>query len=263
MEQRERLAIAFACGLGALVGSLIMLEWEANPIMTTLGALTGSVMGYLFYRPREVCSTVWSVLCLIIDIKEIGKFLIFVCAFLYLIVGIITTIRWADLSLSPNSTQDSIVQMLVVFHCMLVGAGSICFAVFSAEDYQKNPSTSKLARTVVIVLASGILASPIGFVVIWTTLVVCLAVGIPVGIAYLAYHYTTRVFRGLLWFTKAVLIGIYSDQRLMCLIGAGTGSVIGYLAGSAIVGFCAGAAIGLLNYELVSKRILKFVPVPK
>ncbi len=51
---------------------------------------------------------------------------------------------------------------------------------------------------------------------------------------------------------------IHSDERLLCLVDAATGAAIGgYYFGNAALGGLTGAIIGLVNYEIVSKRILK------
>ena len=53
-----------------------------------------------------------------------------------------------------------------------------------------------------------------------------------------------------------VFIRIHSQKRLICGTDAMIGAGIGYLAGSAIIGALAGALIGLVNYELVTRRWL-------
>ncbi len=44
---------------------------------------------------------------------------------------------------------------------------------------------------------------------------------------------------------------------LACAIGAS----IGYFSGNALIGALAGGVFGVLNYEILSKRILHLVPV--
>lgn len=54
---------------------------------------------------------------------------------------------------------------------------------------------------------------------------------------------------------------IHSEERLLCGIDAAIGTVIGYFSGNALIGALAGGVFGVINYEIVSKRILHLVPI--
>ncbi|MBX4205497.1 MAG: hypothetical protein KW788_04960 [Candidatus Doudnabacteria bacterium] len=49
---------------------------------------------------------------------------------------------------------------------------------------------------------------------------------------------------------------IHSDVRLLCACDASIGAAIGYFTGNAVIGGIAGGIFGVLNYEVVSKRLL-------
>ena len=57
-----------------------------------------------------------------------------------------------------------------------------------------------------------------------------------------------------IWFTFKY---IHSDLRVLCAVDSGIGAIIGFLAGNPIVGAVVGGIIGYVNYEVVSKRLLK------
>ncbi len=61
-------------------------------------------------------------------------------------------------------------------------------------------------------------------------------------------------------FVKYLFILIHSELRLLCAFDAALGAAIGYFLGSAAIGALAGGVIGVLNFELVSKRLLHLVP---
>lgn len=61
-------------------------------------------------------------------------------------------------------------------------------------------------------------------------------------------------------FIKTLFTMIHSEIRLLCGIDAAIGATIGYFAGSVIIGAVSGGLFGLLNYEILSKRILHLVP---
>lgn len=52
---------------------------------------------------------------------------------------------------------------------------------------------------------------------------------------------------------------VHSEFRLLCAVDAAIGTAIGYYSGNAIVGAMAGAIFGVLDYEIVSIRLLKVV----
>ena len=53
---------------------------------------------------------------------------------------------------------------------------------------------------------------------------------------------------------------VHSDIRMLCGVDAAIGTIIGYFAGSAVIGALAGGAWGALNFEILSIRVLKLVP---
>lgn len=56
---------------------------------------------------------------------------------------------------------------------------------------------------------------------------------------------------------KKTFILIHSDIRLICGLDAAIGTVIGYYTGFVIIWMIAGGIIGVINYELISKKVLK------
>lgn len=61
-------------------------------------------------------------------------------------------------------------------------------------------------------------------------------------------------------FFKYLFILIHSDIRLLCGVDAAVGATIGYFSGSAIIGAVSGGVLGVINYELISKRVLGLAP---
>lgn len=64
-------------------------------------------------------------------------------------------------------------------------------------------------------------------------------------------------------FIARVFVLIHSDIRLLCMIDAMIGTAVGHFMGSAVIGMLAGGIVGVLNYVIVSRRILHldFSPV--
>lgn len=62
-------------------------------------------------------------------------------------------------------------------------------------------------------------------------------------------------------FFRYLFILIHSEERLLCSLDAALGAAIGYWLGNALIGALAGGILGHANFEVVSKRWLKLVPV--
>jgi len=61
-------------------------------------------------------------------------------------------------------------------------------------------------------------------------------------------------------FIKTVFVLIHSEIRLLCGVDAAIGTVIGYFSDHVLIGAIAGGIIGVLNFELISKRLFHIVP---
>lgn len=64
-------------------------------------------------------------------------------------------------------------------------------------------------------------------------------------------------------FSRYLFFIIHSEMRLLCGLDATIGAAIGYWLGNAIIGALAGGIFGLANFEIVSRRWLKLVPMTK
>ena len=86
-----------------------------------------------------------------------------------------------------------------------------------------------------------------------------------------AAHYC---FKGIRWLfvhapSAAALIGrfvktafryVHSDIRMLCFVDAALGASAGVYFGSALIGGIIGLILGVINYEVISVRVLKLVP---
>lgn len=68
-------------------------------------------------------------------------------------------------------------------------------------------------------------------------------------------------------FCKTLFLLIHSELRLLCLFDGGIGALAGMLIHDTLiavmVGMITGGLVGILNFELVSKRLLHLVPSPR
>lgn len=65
-------------------------------------------------------------------------------------------------------------------------------------------------------------------------------------------------------FLRAIFVAVHSERRLICLVDATLGALVGYhVFGIATAGAIAGMILGVINFEVVSVRWLKIVPATR
>ena len=86
---------------------------------------------------------------------------------------------------------------------------------------------------------------------------------IPRAIFFTLWYTGWGIVHGSIWavrFSRIFFLLVHSDIRLLCGVDAALGCAVGYFFGNALFGGVAGGVIGLLNFEIVSKRILHIDP---
>jgi len=59
-----------------------------------------------------------------------------------------------------------------------------------------------------------------------------------------------------IWFKE-----IHSDIRLLCACDAALGTAVGYFSSNALIGALAGGVLGVINYEIITVRVMKLAGV--
>ena len=223
----ESIKIAVACFLGAFVGALVALQ--ASPHLWWLGIIVGAVVGYLAYRPlralqgfREACTSFLDV-----PPKEQPK------------IGLVVIIGYWMVSLTSGFYIALIIWLLGLhddwWWTLIIAVSSIValsYLVSTGGLGEDNIVNKALVRKWII----------------W-----CNPVTLPFTIVY-------QVVKVLFKLMIRTLRLVHSDIRLLCMTDSAIGALVGYYFHSAILGGIIGAIVGLLNYELVSKRWLKLAP---
>lgn len=275
------LKIFIACALGALIGSLVALQ--LNHYLWWIGLFAGGLTGYLSYQFHEVVSAVriawhktftalsnaaawkqWALCTAALSFLFISIVIVF-CGSVYLI----------GLPLHPNEPSQIVVSQpnTVWLSVFWVAFGEFVFlavvstALASGIDPQVlrfvvrklNPFAICVywpVFGVVLVMRRAIKGTPLAVQVLVEKIL-----DIPFIIVIFAQG-VWRFFRNICLFLWRVFIQIHSEERLLCLVAATMGSGVGYICGNALIGALAGGLLGVLQYEIVSKRILH-LPVGK
>lgn len=243
----RRLKIFLACGFGAGIGTIVALS--VNTYFWWLGMLVGGLAGYFSYEFRKVLAAIRQAWHLVIGWrpdKDLLK-LQFKAAF-WTSSSIVTCL--IGLMLLPLA----LIPELEIEGCLLfIGGGSVIFLITLPILFIFTPRTQKeLERDIWI----GKIYNPFSvycyypLLLIWRT---------PKGIRWLIRKSPLMILTA--WrFIKTVFVLIHSDLRLLCGFDAAIGTAIGYFTSNVIIGMLAGGVIGVLNYELLSKRLLHLVP---
>lgn len=227
----NQLKIFFACAFGAGIGTAIALQLG---IFWWIGVLIGGLVGYLSYEFRAVIAAVRKVLTWRLVSIEVIKWttLCFAALFATLLISAIPIslfFRKPDILL--------IILILWILYTLLYCLKACCdIKLFeSASEEEMIKECKKIAR-------------------------MCNPHKVYFGyIPWLIYK-SPRVIVLFAKFMKGFFVLIHSEIRLLCGFDAAIGVVIGYFAGNIIIGALVGGIFGILNFEILSKRILHLAP---
>ncbi len=249
MDTRGKIAVA--CGLGGGIGALVALQM--NPLFWWVGLLVGGLVGYLSYEFKQVLQAVpvawkatkkevmgydwrlWSKVCL----ETFGlqsAFILPLIIFFWLLALLVN---------DPEGFLISIVTftLLATTACCLVAALAVHIKKQGGSiDHAENLGKYNLLSVYFYHLPRFtwkyvIKKSPKALVAL------------------------VRVAKMTASFVKHLFFLIHSQLRLLCAADSALGAGIGYFYGNAVVGALAGAVIGVLNFEVISKRLLKLVSI--
>ncbi len=245
--------IFIACFLGAFIGALVALQM--HEVFWWIGMLVGAGAGYMSYEFKTVLATIprayeatrgWRPDGVYWKIKLIntGGILGLTQTLLAgLFLSLVHTLS-DYASLSPESLL-SFWHMTVAMHVMMSLVGFSMPVRNDRGEIIQTPLTYGNANP--ITTFAWHLPRGIFYAIRWVVR------GLPQVPAF-----CLRVSGFLKRFSVYLFREIHSDARLLCACDASIGAAIGYFTGNTIVGGIAGGILGVLNYEIVSKRILGF-----
>ncbi len=251
--------VFLACAIGALVGSLIALQ--INGVFWWMGLLAGGLTGYLSYEFSTVIRMIprawrmatswrmnWARLyspLLSIARHILGIVMMAVTFASYSVFGAIFNIY------SWNDVSETFVAFASIFFFFML----VCFKPLITDVTMSSKEVVKYG--VISLLCANPVVVSVWFLprfLFWV---------LPRGIFWVAVR-TPKAIRiiavVLARFVYYLFRLIHSEERLLCGVDAGIGTIIGYISGNAFVGALAGGIFGVLNYEILSKRVFHLVP---
>lgn len=259
------LRIFVACALGAFIGSIIALQM--GHMFWWIGTLIGAGVAYIGYNLNEVIlaipiawrrATSWRP-----DYEWWKAYRIFVQATLNNSVNILLLFfAMVALMLTPlvllATTKMELVVGYIKFAGIAVVGVSVGLTLISAIDGLLVCNTRELTHSTT---TKPFPDNPIKFW-LWSV-----PKGVLQGISWLITHVPTgfkiavAVTPNVVNFVKKFSVELFrlvhSELRLLCAVDAAIGTTVGYFTGSAIIGALAGGLLGVVNYEIITIRVLK------
>lgn len=263
----ERMKVFIACVIGGGIGTMIALSFYKNIWFFILGFLVGGLTGYFSYEFKVVISAVCNAWKSVIGWrpdKELVKLIGILFGWIFGVcvtsaIGLCIAVFLLILASPPQTQGDGTSTWMDAISILTIMAFVISTLILLAvasdngkdkEKFKKSISKMKLWNPFSVYCCWPLK------ILWWSITKVCFViVNIPMIIG--------KVCSGIiifLKFIKTVFILIHSEARLICGVDAGIGVIVGCFTGQVIIGALAGGLFGLLNYEIVSKRILHLVP---
>lgn len=255
--QKVFLAVALGIGLGILVGRAL-----GGPLAWFLGALVGGVSAYVLFAPiaalRAIPAAYHAVRGRWLNSEQWGLFR----WTLWSIIAPFTTalplafaIRWSKENVQHNALSGELFvvgTLAVAFACLF----GICATSSAREGALRTRSFYGYGGTYFYEMALR------RFVATHTLLPVLLFWHLPRFLRWIAFAAVPEIVGFSLRLAKQWFILVHSDLRAICLMDAFLFAGIGTLVGGPILAWMVGGgAFGVLNYRIVSLRILKLQPV--
>ncbi len=261
--QKDTLNVGLTCAFGALIGAVTALQFSPNLgwLGVLLGVLLGGIAGYALVEWREVVSAVQRTAKMMLHPDFSGKlaenwiyFSLTLQLTAWVLVALSGFIFWMILPLELKARLD-VIQGSSSAHStwsLFWGTTSIFVFVFLScafpivDERSTLPEKQKeIADVKGWALRINVFCLPV-WCVYWSIqgLAWCV-VRIPRAASF-SFQFVWRVF-----------VLIHSRKRLLCFTDSALGALIGYGFQSPVVGLVAGFCFGVLNYELVSIRLLK------
>ncbi|MFA6588688.1 MAG: hypothetical protein WCT08_06550 [Patescibacteria group bacterium] len=249
------LQVFSACALGALLGTLIASQFTS--LFWLVGPLSGGIFAYLAYdfqvvkqNARLAWQRVWGWQLTRAKAKKIG--LITLSSFFGLVWLGLAYISAETLSLSAEANQliGVLISPCLLFIC--VCGTVISFAMLIPEIV--NGQDKEMVRWLLV------FTNPLTFFEVTIPYLTC-------WIIYKSCKNRKRIFSELgmavVDIGKFILIFLkltHSQIRLTCLVDATIGAIAGHLLGNnLLIGALVGGILGVLNFEILSKRVFKLV----
>ncbi len=220
------LKIFLSCASGAGIGAFVALQ--LNQYLWWLGMIAGGIIGYLSYDIKAVIKAVPRAYDAVKGWRPKKKN---VLATVYFVLW---GFSWVLLISAPVNHKMARIVAVFWTTCLML---SMIFSAKKASAFEEND------KRMLYLLKFW---NPLSLTFYW-----------PFKMLIWCIPRIPNLLRFLGRFLKQLFIIIHSEIRLLCGVDAAIGAGVGYFAGNAIMGVVAGGVIGVINYKIISQKILK------
>ncbi len=280
MLQNTSFKVFMATALGAFIGSVLVIQLA--PMYWWVGMLVGAIIGYIAFDPMGILRMMpeaW------INTRSIltksfpalaRELLTLIATLIFLIVHLVRVVFWLSVATLSGATWAVLLALAIcmVFRhetslrlvdsgvvenaVLILALGAVVAMIFALnEDTMRrtlNDDEPLDTRQVCLNIfrqynLPSVLIRYLPSTLLWVVKLLWWSItGLVAGIVFLATFF---------WVLFKL---IHSDLRLLCFFDAAIGTFIGSSTHNPLVGMLIGGLVGVLNYELISKRWLKIVP---
>lgn len=251
--------IFVVCFVGACIGTFVALE--IHPLFWWVGTLVGAGIAYFGF-----------------NLKEVG---------VAMKTAFRRTVAWRHNTVYWIYWREGFVFAMNIWSTILAGM-ILVFLFFTSCGLGVTNVTTFIFSAEYVLINASVILSCVAFCVIFSFLNAFDYASkrngmkgpytFPNVIRVYFWIVPRAIFTGLMWLVKQSPKGvekivlfvvwaksffvtffllIHSELRLLCAVDAALGTAIGYFAGSILIGAIAGGVLGVVNYEVVSVRVLK------
>lgn len=251
---KESLKVFLACFIGGFIGTAVALQLG---LLWWFGLIIGGFVGYLAYEFKAViraCKTAWQAVIRIRITKrqrrKFGNYLkMYFRAWFSLFVCSSNIAIGSGLLFSLASKAVGWSVFVLFIEATIVFTLVVSFPLMYSSGAFDDQLEKQLLHYNPIRVYFRIVPKYAFLRFVWL-----------IKLIIRAPRFIAEVAKTIAKFVKHVFIEIHSDERLLCGIDAAIGVAIGWVAGNALVGGLSGGLFGVINYEIISKRVLHLVP---
>lgn len=269
-KMTERQQIFLACFLGAGIGLAIVAA--IAPVYCWIGIIIGGLVGYVsheFGKVRKAASQAWREMRSVkTDWKVARKRvqMILLTLWAWFLLSLSCAIFCYGLAfLAHNPARGTLTAMFGRSSVGTVIISGYTFLLLLFSILNQGEKGEKIRKKLLLIARYGnpykvylwaILWKGICYYFFWKFIVGILILRFPAGVVFLA-QFISRVF-----------ILIHTKERLLCLTDSALVTALGFILRLkgvfpwwvVLIGAALGGLFGVLDYEIISRRVLKVVP---
>jgi hypothetical protein len=250
---KKNMQVFVACAVGAFVGALVALEIARY--LWWVGLLVGGLTGYLTYEVKAVGRAIKAGFYKVFDWKApplfwsaLGWRLLFAALMWFALVVVVLIPLYLLSALAPRGFLVGLAVCTCMWGFTVLPMLSLSLG---AKEHERKGSVA-LSKELCYYFA-------LPLIVFWH---------IPRGLWYgskFLFQHAPAICKALFVkfpvllarFVRFVFLAIHSERRVLCGVDAMLGAAVGYFAGSALIGAVAGGILGVINYAVITERVLK------